>query len=54
MLLRLLTLKKDPEIDKASYGKIPNKLSPMFTAFLKNEKKMENNVNSFSCIICIF
>lgn len=45
MLLRLLTLKKDPEIDKASYGKIPNKLSPMFTAFLKNEKKMENIIS---------
>ena len=45
MLLRLLTLKKDPEIDKASYGKIPNKLSPMFAAFLKNEKKIENIIS---------
>ena len=51
-LLRLLTLKKEPKIDKDTYGKIPNELSPMFLSSLRNEKKIENiiSIGIFSLI----
>ena len=45
MLLRILTLGKNPQVDKETYGEVPNELSPMFMAYLKNDKKIENIIS---------
>lgn len=41
MFFRLLTIKKNPEIDEEMYGKTSNDLSPMFAAYLNNNIKID-------------
>jgi uncharacterized membrane protein YgcG len=52
MVLRLLTLKKNIEINKNAYGKVPDKLSAMF-AFYLNKRKNINDIVSAGILTLI-